>query len=103
MIERGAPMVELRQTVQNMSEPMKQLEALVLQGHLEHDGNPVLTWMISNVVAHLDAKDNIYPRKERAENKIDGAVALIMALARMIQPDDSSSFVIGPGYEMTFV
>jgi phage terminase large subunit-like protein len=36
--------------------------------------------MASNVVARLDAKDNIYPRKERAENKIDGIVALIMAI-----------------------
>jgi phage terminase large subunit-like protein len=84
MIDQGAPMVEVRQTVANMSEAMKQLEALVLQGKLVHDGNPVLTWMISNVVCHRDAKDNIYPRKERYENKIDGAVALIMALARAI-------------------
>jgi phage terminase large subunit-like protein len=38
--------------------------------------------MASNVVARLDAKDNIYPRKERPENKIDGIVALIMALSR---------------------
>ena len=36
--------------------------------------------MMSNVVAKLDAKDNIFPRKERYENKIDGVVALIMAL-----------------------
>lgn len=84
MITQGAPMVELRQTVQNISEPMKQLEALVLTGKLTHDGNPALTWMVSNVVCHRDAKDNIYPRKERVENKIDGAVALIMALARSI-------------------
>ncbi len=84
LIEQGVPMVEVRQTVANLSEPMKQLEALTLQGKLEHDGNPVLTWMISNVVAHLDAKDNIYPRKERPENKIDGAVALITGLARIV-------------------
>jgi phage terminase large subunit-like protein len=37
---------------------------------------------MSNVVAHMDVKDNIYPRKERPENKIDGVVALIMALGR---------------------
>lgn len=84
LIDKGLLMVEVRPTVLNFSEPMKQLEALVLQGKLKHDGNPVLTWMISNVVAQLDAKDNIYPRKERPENKIDGPVALIMALARAI-------------------
>ena len=42
--------------------------------------------MASNVVAHLDAKDNIYPMKERPENKIDGIVALIMAISRAIKP-----------------
>jgi len=84
LIAEGAPMVEYRQTVQNMSEPMKTLEALVLVGKLTHDGNPMMTWMISNVVCHRDAKDNIYPRKEREENKIDGPVALIMGIGRII-------------------
>ena len=85
MMAQGAPMVEVRPTVLNFSEPMKQLEALILQKRLHHDGDPVLGWMMSNVVAHMDAKDNIYPRKERPENKIDGVVALIMALSRAIQ------------------
>jgi phage terminase large subunit-like protein len=43
--------------------------------------------MMSNVVAHMDVKDNIYPRKERPENKIDGVVALIMALGRALAGD----------------
>jgi len=74
------PMVELRPTVLNFSEPMKELEKLVLNRAIFFDGDKVMTWMMSNVVAHYDAKDNIYPRKERPENKIDGPVALIMAL-----------------------
>jgi len=82
MLAEGMPMVEMRATVLNFSEPMKELEKLVLEGNFEHDGDPVLTWMVSNVVCHRDAKDNIYPRKEREENKIDGVVALIMALGR---------------------
>lgn len=76
----GAPMIEYRNTVQNFSDPMKSLEALTQDKRISHDGNPVLRWMMSNVVAKLDAKDNIFPRKERYENKIDGVVALIMAL-----------------------
>lgn len=89
MMSEGFPMVEFGATVRNFSEPMKQLEALVYSGKLHHDGDPVLAWMISNVVCHLDAKDNIYPRKERTENKIDGVVALIMALGRsMARGDD---------------
>ncbi len=100
MLERGAPMVEYRQTVQNMSEPMKLLEALVLQGKLEHDGNPMMTWMMSNVVCHLDAKENIYPRKERNENKIDGPVAAIMALGRWTVGAAEDTAVIGSDYEL---
>lgn len=84
MQAEGLLMVEIGATVRNFSEPMKELEKLVLEGNLEHDGCPVLTWMVSNVVCHRDVKDNIYPRKEREENKIDGVVALIMALGRSI-------------------
>ena len=88
-----AEFVEVRQSVQNHSPAMKELEALVLDGRLHHDGDPVLGWMIGNVVCHRDAKDNIYPRKEREENKIDGAVALIMALGRaMANPDVGSAY-----------
>lgn len=98
MLSEGLPMIEVRPTVLNFSEPMKTLEALVLQKKLTHDGDPVLSWMASNVVAHLDVKDNIYPRKERPENKIDGIVALIMALSRAIKPGDT--IVLGSDYEL---
>lgn len=78
----GLPALEFRQTVLNMSEPMKQAEAMIRAGTIRHDGNPVLTWCVANVEARVDAKDNVYPRKsgERQENKIDGFVALVMAL-----------------------
>lgn len=94
MVSEGVPMVEMRPTVLNFSEPMKQLEALVFEKRFHHNGDPVLAWMVSNVVCHTDAKDNIYPRKERPENKIDGVVALIMALGRALSepPDDSAAF-----------
>jgi phage terminase large subunit-like protein len=78
----GATVIEYRNTVANFSAPMKELQALALQGRLHHDGDPVLTWAVSNVVCHTDAKENIYPRKERPENKIDPVVAAIMALGR---------------------
>ncbi|HNI73174.1 MAG TPA: terminase large subunit, partial [Accumulibacter sp.] len=66
-------------------------------------GDPVLTWMMSNVVAHLDAKDNIYPRKESEEKKIDGAVAIIMGLARLIIPSMAAEDIIGADYELMLV
>jgi len=74
--------VEIRSTNQNFSAPMKELEAMVLAGRLHHNADPVLRWMVSNVVCYRDAKDNIYPRKEQPNNKIDGVVATIMALGR---------------------
>lgn len=74
--------IEIPQQVRHMSDPMKQFEALVVDGRIHHDGNPVLNWMMSNVVAKIDAKENIFPNKERPEGKIDGAVAAIMALSR---------------------
>lgn len=83
LLDKQLPMVEIRPTVLNFSEPMKELEALVLKGRIKHN-DPVLTWMVSNVVCHRDAKDNIYPRKERQENKIDGVVALVTALNRAL-------------------
>lgn len=84
MAAKGFAMVEMRPTVLNFSEPMKQLEALVLDGRFHHDGDPILSWAVSNVVCHYDKKDNIYPTKERNENKIDPLVALLMALGRVI-------------------
>jgi phage terminase large subunit-like protein len=71
-----------RRRRQRFSEPMKELEALVIAKRFHHDGNPILTWMMSNVTVKPDAKDNIFPRKDRAESKIDGAVALHHGTAR---------------------
>jgi phage terminase large subunit-like protein len=86
--------VEFRQTVANFSEPTKELDALMRAGKIAHDGDPVLAWMLGNVVGHYDAKENVYPRKERPENKIDGAVALIMALGRHMVREPPPKFQV---------
>lgn len=100
MMDEGFDMIEVRPTVLNFSEPMKELEALILQKKFLYDGDPVLTWMMGNVVAKLDKKDNIYPDKERPENKIDGVVATIMAMNRwMAEKDDQ----MPADYELTVV
>lgn len=83
LMSRGMPMRAYQQTVKNMSEPMKEVDAMVLDGRLWHDGNSCMTWMMGNVAARTDAKDNIYPRKASENDrycKIDGPVALIMAM-----------------------
>lgn len=76
---------------------MKQLEALVYAQKLRHDGDPVLAWMISNVVKKEarsgDPLKYYYPTKTSNENKIDGAVALIMAIGRaMVHREEVSAY-----------
>jgi phage terminase large subunit-like protein len=95
LMNAGLPCIEVRPTVLNFSEPMKQADALIRARKLRHNGDPVMSWMVSNVVAKSDAKDNVYPRKDREEKKIDGFVALITALACAMRdetPDLSQAF-----------
>lgn len=79
-MKAGYPMIEYRQIVLNMSEPMKTLDALTRSGAIAHGGCAVMEWQLSNVVAQIDKKDNVYPNKPGPEAKIDSAVALIMAI-----------------------
>jgi phage terminase large subunit-like protein len=77
--------ITVPQTVETMNPAMQTVERLVLSGHLAHDANPVLTWMMSNVVVVRNHKDEIYPRKaggKDSPHKIDGAVALFTAMSR---------------------
>ena len=78
----------------SMSGPMKELERLIVAGLLAHGNNPVLTWMADNLVARQDPAGNIKPDKEKSIEKIDGMVALIMALARAIvhEPEGDSVY-----------
>lgn len=87
--KEGYPASEFRQTVVNMSEATKTLDALMRERRIHHPGNAVLNWMIGNVVGQYDAKSNVYPKKEMVANKIDGAVAVIMALGWFLQNDTS--------------
>jgi len=66
----------------SMSPASKDFEALVLSGRFKHDGNPVFRWAVGNVSIQTDAAGNIKPSKERSLEKIDPAVAAIMATAR---------------------
>lgn len=87
----GMPAEEYRQTVANMSEATKTLDALMRERRIHHPGNAVMNWMIGNVVGHYDAKENVYPRKELKGNKIDGAIALIMALGWFLQQEHDAA------------
>lgn len=90
MEQDGAPMVEIPQTVKNISEAMKEVEAKVISGDLIRQKNPVMDWMASNIVVKLDKNENYFPNKEHRDNKIDGMVALFMAVNRILADDNSS-------------
>jgi phage terminase large subunit-like protein len=70
---------------------MRELEGALAAGRFHHPDNPVLNWMVSNVVAKEDAKQNVFPRKELPENKIDGVVAVLFALGRAVVMEDNGS------------
>ena len=79
------------QGFRSMSAPCKLLESLVMSTKCHHGGNPVLRWMMSNVAIESDAADNIKISKKRSTEKVDGVVALVMALARASQSGDTGS------------
>jgi phage terminase large subunit-like protein len=68
-----------RPTLQNFSEAVIEFDAAMRSGRLQHDSNPVLEWCTGNVVGKPDRRGNLYPTKAQPEQKIDAAVALIMA------------------------
>lgn len=90
LMNEGVPVVEVGATVRNFSDPMKTMDGLIRARKIKHDGNPITTWNIGNVVAKEDAKENVFPRKLRPDDKIDGAVSLIMALNRAIVGNEQS-------------
>ena len=67
-----------------VSPATKECEKLILDGKLIHNGNPVLTWMLGNVLIETDAAGNVKPSKRKSAEKIDGVVALILAIARYL-------------------
>lgn len=92
LMTEGVPVLEFRPTVLNFSEPMKEIEAVMRERRIAHDGDPVMSWMLSNVVAREDAKENVYPRKDAPANKIDGAIAAISAWGAMkVAPQSTES------------
>jgi phage terminase large subunit-like protein len=79
----GFELVSFGQGFASMSSPTKELEKLVVGRTLVHSQHPVLRWMASNVTVEMDAAGNLKPSKSKSEEKIDGIVALIMAIGRL--------------------
>lgn len=89
--DEGLAPITITQNYTNMSDPMKELEAAIASGRFHHDGNPIMTWCVGNVVGKtLPGNDDVVrPIKQGNDNKIDGAVALIMAVGQAMSKDES--------------
>lgn len=73
--------VKVPQTVANLSFAMKEVLGAINDQRIHHNGNPAFNWMVGNVTAQEDRNSNVFPRKESAERKIDGALMLIIAMS----------------------
>lgn len=75
----------------HLSSAMKEVNGAIMAGRIQHCGNAAFTWMLSNVTAKRDANDNVFPRKEKAGNKIDGPAVLFNAINRAMTDDSAST------------
>ena len=73
-------LMEYAQDIRHMSVPTKRLESEVLKHRMNFGGNPVLRWMMRNVVVYIDPNANVKLDKAKSRNKIDGVVALVDAI-----------------------
>ena len=87
----GFTVVPFGQGFKDMSPPTKELMKLTLEEKLAHGGQPVLRWMMDNIFVRTDPAGNIKPDKGKSTERIDGAVATIMALDRAIRHENKDS------------
>lgn len=82
--DAGFDAVKIPKTTKTFSPAMKELEAAIAGGRFHHDGNPILSWMVGNVVSKKGANDTDFPHKEKSFKKIDGCVAVLMGISRIM-------------------
>ncbi len=86
LTKQNIPMLEVSQSMSNLSEPAKEFEQMILAKQLKHDGNEVFMWCCMNSYVKADENGNIKVRKENAKspNKIDCVIACITALSAAV-------------------
>ena len=89
----GFTVVPFGQGYKDMSPPTKELMKLTLEERIAHGGHKVLRWMMDNVYVRQDPAGNIKMDKEKSTEKIDAAVATVMALDRAIRNQGSEGSV----------
>ena len=90
--DEGLTPIPMSQGIKPIATPTRELERRLLRRKLRHGGNPVLRWMADNVSVRQDANGNIRPTKADSQGKIDGIVALIMAIDRAMRHEKVSVY-----------
>jgi phage terminase large subunit-like protein len=93
LVEDGFDMVKFAQTARFFSAPLDMIEDLVISGKLNHLHDPVLKWMVQNAVIELDSAEHKKLSKKKSSNKIDGLVALAMAVGVFISDEGEAESV----------
>lgn len=89
LMAEDVDMVPYGQGMLSMAPPMRELDGLITGARIAHFGNPVLRWMIGNTVAVSDDHENHKPSKAKSAEKIDGVVAMLMAMGRALVPREA--------------
>jgi len=94
LYEDGLPVKKCGQSMATLSNPSKQVEKLILAKQIRHDGNPFLGWQLANCEVYTDVNNNIKIRKNEADKaaKVDGIIALIMAMHSSLDNPTISNF-----------
>ena len=88
---RGFEIIQVLQRYKYMSEPSKDLERRIMAKKVRHGGDPVLRWMAANCALDRDPRDNIMPSKGKSTERIDGIVAVVIALALALASDEGQT------------
>lgn len=91
LMERGLPVVEMRQGWVTMAPAIKELERAIVGHRFRHGGHPVLRWNFENIAIHTDSAGNRMFHKGKSRDRIDGAVACAMAVARCAEGNSNRS------------
>jgi len=93
LADEGLQVFGMGQGFYSMAVPMKEFEARLLRSKLHHGGNSVLRWMAGNVAVSQDAAGNLKPDKAHSQGRVDGIVALVMALDRAMRMGEPAESV----------
>ncbi len=96
LLDEGLPAVEMRQGWMTMAPAVKELERAIVGKRFTHGAHPVLRWNFDNIAVHTDTAGNRMFHKGKSRDRIDGAVACAMAVARAAAGDAGGSVFDSP-------